>query len=151
MPCAGECRKQEQRVRNMRVDTITPDPDNPDGCDDEPPRRIQQDVARAVKEELERERWITECEDDDCSCSGSWGEWGEPVAGERSKGVTVGECKYTIKFTYEIQGRLYSGVCVTTGGTSAAMGIIPDLDVTVAVATDELPAQYLRKIKEILS
>ena len=121
MRCKGKCEKQESRVRKLKV-KVVPDPKNPKGCKKNPPDKVIQKAAKALKKEREGVDVLIPCKDEEgkedknCDCSGIWSKWGNPLNGKKDVPVTVKKCKYTLNFTYKIQGRKLEGVCVTTGG-----------------------------------
>jgi hypothetical protein len=115
MACKGECSKQETKVRNVKVGTITPDPANVKECPKRPPQETIDQEAQALAKELTEVVDLVACPKG-CGCSGTWGPWGEWLPGNASRTIPIGnKCKYTVAFTYEISGRKYSGVCVGTG------------------------------------
>ena len=102
------CTKEEQATRKFKAGKPVKDANNARTCNAKPQVATIKTEGDKIKASL---NFIKKA---DCSCSGSWGEWGDWLPGGRTVIVNEGACKWSVKYTWEVRGRTYTGICVTT-------------------------------------
>lgn len=165
MACSQPCTKTKAKVSKLKDKTTVPDDENDPDCEKD--RDIKKALKKAIKAaakkikvELEQVVETLPCtsdkDEEECGCSGNWDkDWGDPLPGERKKEIVIGECKWTVTYEYEIEGKTYTGTCVPIKGISeTAMGVIPvgpkDTEVALIEWPGELDAHTVKHLEGLL-
>jgi hypothetical protein len=158
--CKGECKRQAFQTRNFRIESVKAETDNPAGCASE---EIVKGSTEAVvafwkaKRELEQNKWLLKCEDHagySCRCAffegdPPWTEWSPVVL---KIPITVDGCKYSVTCEGSIRSRVRTGLCVPFIVKTAAMGFIPEHEITITTgSTAHMKPDDLKKIGKILT
>ena len=123
--CTGKCQKQVFKIQNWEYAGANPDVANPEECPKRLPAADVKNIGKKLKEEISKDEILIACkgegEGTKCGCSYEIPDWkGGWLKCEVSTPHTVGACKYTPKFTYQIKSRILDGGCVSIKYTSTA-------------------------------